>query len=801
MRSFRDYVNYRKNLSVVEMATDPHVFISSEGEEKKTSEIRRTPIFLDKDDISYLQNFPTILWKQALQKRWGELLYNVYLNKEQGGPAVPDVQPITLRYKSSQLTFPNVDTKINELYDRLSADPGNEIYRTMKVTGTAKDREEFSKKAEELSKKRGKRVSEYGFNFLDWIRKLDEKGKLKAGVASGYVEPGETEVKAALSRLFHGMEYGWFDKDIGPHEKKSVDVGGNKKLRKIPVEDSPKKWIEGVDFTVKELKSVKSKSGKTYARKRKPIEIESHVPIMAPGFMVPSSKKRRNEWLVRTARGLREDDGSNLARIINFNADWDNPEVNLVNEEEYKKAFEKRAALNRQILEIRNKLKKQGFDFEDEDLEDADNTDKATQSLSKKIIKLKNELVEEDKVIKLAQKLRGSYRRFLLKHYQNSKKSSTDEISAKSQAFRLFLGDVASFLDEISKRLRDRTPRYDVHQWNIFQYSNTHEAERPQGRLSGFGTYQPNKQQPERIYSLVTDILGKENISGFWNHLFTETDLRKYVEDGIKSRAANAVSEFDSVYSMFVQSISESIIEYNLDRVTTDALQQIQFKTGNVAIVKYAEVYKNYVLNEKKNSAALPNEKKYQWAILKLYKFARYDASNYCKQLIQLHLRFALQRWNRTFRKENPWEPSGKGYTLKQIIQAFQNNESLPAYLDPRTSHAVQHVQELINYDEIKGLEASVLKVGSSEIQNSEDEDGINIRTAQKTTNQSVFGKAIELLFDKIKGAGSAIGSLLKPKAPQQPNVPAQKVPAQQDQKEEEPKKSKGWSDILGFFK
>ena len=82
MKSFKDYVNYRSKMSVLEMAADPIVIKDAKGKERKIVEVRKTPIFMDQDDIDYLKNFPPVLWVQALQKRYGELLYKAHKAKK-----------------------------------------------------------------------------------------------------------------------------------------------------------------------------------------------------------------------------------------------------------------------------------------------------------------------------------------------------------------------------------------------------------------------------------------------------------------------------------------------------------------------------------------------------------------------------------------------------------------------------------------------------------------------------------------------------------------------------------------------
>ena len=816
MKSFEEYLKYRKNLSIFEMAADPHTFLGSGGDEKETTEVRRTPIFLDQDDILYLKHFPVSFWKQALQKRWGELLYKVYENKEKDGPVVSDKQNITLRHKGgSQYTFLNVDTRINELYNKLNADPGNHIYQDMRVApehaGTSFHRDEFERKAQESEKSTGRRVSAYGYNFLDWVKSSDKK---RGGVARGYVEPGENEIKTALSRLFHGMEFGWFDKELGPHQKVSVDIGGNNKLRSIPVEEEKRTWVEGVDFIAPKQKRTNKKTGKVVERKRKkPLTIQSYVPMLAPGFMIPSAKKRRNEWLVRTARSLKLDSsGTELLKILNLEADWQDPNVNLVNDIEYKKALEKRSELNAQVEKIRQQIKNKDLGFEeDEDVEET--ADPNLKSLNKKLNELKNKLIEENKIIKLGQVLKRKFKKVILDYYNDIiKNERPEEKYAKIKAFKLFLGDAASFLEKIAENVRETSQRHDVHQWNAFHYSKHHAKERPQGRLSGFGAYQPNKQQPERIYSLLVNILGKENINSFWQHLFSETDLRDKVKEGIINRTESAPREFNSFYSLYIQSICESIANYNLENVAKDALQQLQFKTGNVAIVSYAEVYKNEVIDGNKSAASIPNDKKYKKMIDNMYRFAAYDSSNYCKQLIQLQLRFVLQRWNRTFRRENPWEPSVKGATLKDIIYAFQNNLPIQP-LDPRTSHAISHLQELIRPEELESLKASVEKQGEVEISRADDEEGSNKTKQQKSTNQGVFTKAVELMFAKVKGLGTRLGSMLglsKPSAATPTAAPTTKPATAEKptdagtqdsgtEKTAAPKPKRSWRDMLGL--
>jgi hypothetical protein len=767
MKSFKDYLKYRNGLPLSEMAADPVKFTDAQGREREEVEVKRTPIFLDQDDIDYLNYFPMKFWKQALQKRYGEFLHGVYLNREKEGAKFEDVRKVPIKTSGGRTyNFLNVDTKANELYDKLNADPGTEIYQNMRVRKgtTGSEKEEFERRASELSKKKEKRIGSYGYNFLDYIRSVDKKTGKTKGVARGYVEPGEREILAALSRTFGSMQSGWFDKHLpADHRKESVSWGSNKS-KTIPVENEKRKWIEGKDFVI---------SGKS-SRKKGEETIESWHPLMTPGFMIPNNAYRKHEDLTKTSSHIRDHVSStsflsDYLKILNIDGDLIEKE-GFVNKEKYEEIIKKRNNLLSEIEALESKMKLKGF----EDFDDGD--EKVTKSKDGKLlISKKEEYYKINKLVRLGMLLgrpgpKTKLEKYIREEIEKLDPSASESIKQQSikSAFRRFLLEVADALDRSARRLREKTPRYDLHQYNTFQNSMHHTNERPHSRLRGIGTFQPNKQQPERGYAVLADVLeNDENIKRFWNHLFQDAKILENIELGIKSRVDTSQPEKD-LSSIFHNSLKEAILETrNLSEITNNASVQFQNKSDFIAITHYARAFRSQVINKNISIEEFLRKKNISKLLSRVKSRATREASDYCKQVIQLHTRFAKNRFNRTYRLENPWEPGGKGYTLAQIIQSFFQSTSEPIdvkSLTPMTSHAISHLQDLaktpITPEEIKSA-------GSTTVNSTEKE---------KQMNQEIKSSLWTRMIDKVRRLG---GSLFGRRAPQAQAPQAQAPQAQ----------------------
>jgi len=67
-RSFISYyLNRAKNFT--ELAAEPIPSLkAAKGEDEQQHEIRKIPIYMDKSDIAYLEQFPPSFWPQALAR-------------------------------------------------------------------------------------------------------------------------------------------------------------------------------------------------------------------------------------------------------------------------------------------------------------------------------------------------------------------------------------------------------------------------------------------------------------------------------------------------------------------------------------------------------------------------------------------------------------------------------------------------------------------------------------------------------------------------------------------------------------
>jgi hypothetical protein len=701
MRSFKDYVKYRSNVSVLEMAADPIVIKDTKGKERKIVEVRKTPIFMDQDDIDYLKNFPPVLWVQALQKRYGELLHKAHKAKEEGKLFNDSDLSVVVEYRKNILEFKVNNAKINDLYDRLSGDTDDETYGKLRV----KDPELQQKYLRgRTHSEKGNRLGPYAFNFSNYTRKKvkTKSGKEKEiGYGDGWVEPDVRTVRRVLGSWLEGIQDGWYDDKVSDQDQVAqIDFQSGIK-KKLPVEDQ-KTWVAGRDFFVK---------------KGKIQQIKSWVPKVFPSVMVPSRKFSKHKRLKRVFELVKNDlEGTRFEDYIQL-IDLESPE--LINQEK----------LN-EILEQINKIKLE---------KDKSGEDKVEKTSTKK---LNEKLARLEKIKIAANYIKNNKNRFekYLKEEISKVKDDSDDAktNAVQSAMSKFLSDVSRVTERVLKRLRKNTSRYDVHQWNA-AHLNPRETS-PQKNWTGIGTMHVNKQQNEKIYSSLVKILGQENVQSFINHIYTDLGLRVSIDSGIRSKLDLTLdSTPTSIKGMFSKSLKESIID-NIEDVTEDASINFLNRIGR-SMDNYAKIYKVQVIKNNKTTAELLGNKNALRYANKIKTVANRKGADYCQQLIQLYGRFLTNKYNRTIRPENPWEFKNSTMSFMDVLEYLFNNKEILSKLDPRTSHSINVLEEIAGFVN-KDIENDNSKA-SKEVNRTED---------QKSTNKSIFGALVNRLFVGLKG-------------------------------------------------
>lgn len=666
MRSFSDYIIYRSSLSIDEMAAPSQEYIDSKGKKVVKDEVRRTPIFMDQDDINYLYQFPPMFWKQALMKRYGELLQSAY-EQQQKGQKVPDQQEITISLSGGGRATFSVNTEINELLDKLTHDVDNNKYRSL----DAKDAGSYLAHAKDVKEKEGKNLGQYGFVLSGF-----SSGKgLRA--SKGFVSPDESTVRRALGQWYDSISNGWFDEEIPEdHRIESVKIGSagrgskiNKKLKVFP-----------------EIKRWKSKQNKVY---------ESYLPILRPAVMVKSSEFNNVEIARQAVRqidiDLRTEGGVNqYFQILDINS------PNLINMDKLNQVIarmtqiEKTLESTRKDTDDNSKLKKELANLEKlaicAEVIGGINLGVREKNVKSASMGSTNPTRQNMNLTPIGKKLR------ILIAQASKEKNPEQKITA---IIKSFISRMRRLFESRAQRSLQNAERYSIHQWNVLHS----KGKNPYTNWVGFGTINPNWQQKEVIHGPLQDNIGSEKIPNFWKHLLEDLDLKSSVLDGVDYK-------IKSVKGDPIKDAIRMALIGNREDIIDQASDYFMFIGSKGPILDYSDIYKKTSSGQELSS----DENRRRSQVLEnMKKFAATQGNNFTGSLAQLHVRFKHpEKWNRILRSANPAEiPTSNSaeYTMEEI---FRNFYQLHSNTHPETSHAIDVLLARIAQNPESELEISI---------------------------------------------------------------------------------------------
>ena len=796
MKSFSDYIKKRNHLMVSEMAYDPMTWKNEDGTEDTVEEIRKAPIFFDKDDIEYLYQFPPQYWSSALQKRYGILLQKAY-EAEQSGSKLNDIQDVVVgRVKGGKEVAFRVDTNINELLDRITSDVDDVKLSQLRVknpdTGSY-GRDEYIKHLEE-KKKEGKRYGAHGFVLKNWKR---DGG---VSVAEGYVEQDQKTIAKRLGSLYQAIEDGWLDKDI--EETSPGSLGNKKKInfagggeRNLPVyqagSPSPRNSLIDTDG---EIKVWITTGGK---------KIRGYLPILKPAFMVDTHAVDAHNF-AKTARqqvdaDLRSDDGlREYYSIIDVNS------PNLIN---MKKLAEVVAKINKIQTEIK-KLPPQSNERQQKQkalgrlnaigviAEFLGNVNLGIRSRNEKLLRrLGYKKVSAEDMQRAISQLGSSKSKVADKLRSQLRKAASGENPEQEsiKVIRNFIERIKNYFSTRETSIRDTAARYDVHQWNIKHHSK--DERKGYTDLTGFGTMNPNKQQKERVHGSMKQIFNSDSQANeFWDHLLNEKQIRQSVINGIDRKIESIGG--DPVSDAIRYALTQPSNKEMLDKL---AIRYFQRKGNVKAVTAYAQLYSEGEVDSRKARSL----------VAKIAEQGSKQGNNYCQSLLQLHKRFQTRVFPkvRTTRQENPNDIS-----LESVFRRFYEDH---VDVHPKQSHEIGVLydklldgsvtpieKEKIKKDIILKIEQEVAKDAEkvsndtkSSLNNSQDRD---ISEADKKLAQNVVSVGLAHLsksvVSTIRSTYLGVRSIFSKRSVPQA-APTQAAPTQAA-----PEPQKGIKSFIGNF-
>ena len=747
MRSFSDYINYRSSLSIDEMAAPSQEYIDSKGRKVVKDEVRRTPVFMDQDDIDYLYQFPPMFWKQALMKRYGELLQSAY-EAQQKGQKIPDQQDVTITLSGGGRATFSVNTGINELLDKLTHDVDNNKYRKLDV----KDADSYLSHVSDVKEKEGRNLGHYGFVLSGF-----SSGKgLRA--AKGFVSPDESTVRKALDRWYGAIDQGWFDTEIPEdHRVEEVKIGlggrGKKINKKMKVFPGIKTW--------------KSKQNKVY---------ESYLPILKPAIMVKKSDSDSVDVARKAVKQIDKDIQSENGTDQYFEIiDVNSP--NLIN-------MRKLTQIVSRMTQIEKSLESNKTDTDQNTELKKELANLQKLAICAEVIGGINLGVREKNVKQLSSVTNPTIQNMKLTPTgQKLKNLLTSNPKNANKIIRQFISRIRRLFEFRAQNVLQNAERHSIHQWNVLHS----KGKNPYTNWVGFGTINPNWQQKEVIHGPLQDNIGSEKITDFWKHLLEDLNLKSSVSDGVELK-------IDSVGGDPIREAIKKALIANRSAIDDQASDYFMYIGAKGPIMDYSDIYKKISKGEELS----PDEQKNKSQTLEsMKKFAFTQGNNFAGSLAQLHVRLKHpEKWNRVLRSANPAELptiNSAAYTMEEI---FRNFYDLHSNTHPETSHAIEV------------LLARIAQNPDAELEIDEKLSRIPENDENKQLTKNILAVAAGHIAKTLGSMGKFLG-LTKPKPKPSAQQAAQPTAiAKKDAEIDSPQKPssvsarKGsFSDLLNFMK
>ena len=697
--SFKNYIANRQNLKIIEMAAGGVDYLDDAGKATKQEEIRKTPIFFDQEDIDYLYQFPPRFWKQALAARYGSLLH-AHWKKLQNNEPVNDVMDVIVEDRKRKIKFKDIQTNINSLYEKLTDDVDDSTYAEL-----------TPEKKKEFLSQQGKRGT-YGFVLTNFKRDN------RVGVSEGYVELKENEAKNRLGQYLRAIQQGWFTRvpENHPHiiepsrESKVVDFAGrNKKNLPVFTEEEVKSKFKGLKHVG--VKSTGELVWQAYLQNGSPIRFVSHLPVLKPAFMVPTSSHRRFTGNAITMHQIRSDVKSGKTQTY---LDLANPQKKSVilsridhldkwleeNEGKKSKKSKKNKTKDEEILDRQIEQNKK----ERAHLKRSQQIVEKLKSLVVSLLDLNTQNQKAKRFRELAsqnnQEISENQKRLNKLEYEslkiqiglirllkttNVKKEEAESVLNNPQIFKTLMVALHNDLQVQSHKLQMQSPRYDVHDWNMHHFNP--RLKNPHTSLTGYGTWNPNWQQPESVHGS----LSKYQIEAdeFWkfiseflvsvNKLDTESinpkvkrfeDPETFEDLGYLADGINSFLNQSSIYKTPVY----YAMMKNWWQIFENASNHFRKLIGSRYFLQFLPHYKAFKNGEKKandpevkqaikfmKEGAKKAGRDYAQMVYQLKRRQVSSAENLSKVLllpsnaqIEILTKSFLQRWNRAVRSEDP---------------------------------------------------------------------------------------------------------------------------------------------------
>jgi hypothetical protein len=578
----------------------------------------KVPLFMDKEDIYYLRQFPPMFWKQALANRYNNLIIQTH-QKRTAGEKVQDWQWIEVRRGETLRFF--IDTGANSLYDKLT--------QKMDVDALRKT----SHEERDAYEKSGKRYWNFQFDDPILYDSEEEMEKARSGnkqessnkskprkkrtnpvwVTRDFVGIGEFTVEKRLDQWLSGIAEGWLGKTgSGTMRHQDNWGGGGKKERIIHSPEWVSKFVEAwrrhmklalyENYLSQEREISSGKKGPRMLSKQliedllmehdgkggiiwKAIRSNGRIyssnpyslPVLLPGKLVDSRVKKQHDRYINSANKIRE--------ALTHKGEDD--------------------------IEADSKLKQMLYQMKENKLKDF--VEDESSELRDQSGRLKPEILEKRlDILSRAESL------LEIKYWLKENGIDVDTVDHSKISTNRALKDVikrklAEFLLYAKRRalnIKQMAKRYDAWDYALGEHNDSYNR---LYHTTGFGTMHPNRQQkmrmmdnPDDWWNILTHYFGKaSSIDGKPVSLpFNVTDVSegdnlpkaaKYWNKSAIVSGINSALNNETVKRHVPEWVALSNAQNELFEVIN---QWMMFQTGHGAFRNFLDAYHNGDLEE-----------------------------------------------------------------------------------------------------------------------------------------------------------------------------------------------------------
>lgn len=781
------------------MAQSPRIDVDEEGNEKIINEVRKVPIFADDEDIKFLNQLPPNFWAHGLYQRYNVLLEKAYQARKNNQTFDDSRVRIKVKDRNNKqsLEFEIKDAGINRLLDKLTRDVDENQYVVFK---SRDDYENYIKEQEKL----GKMYGHYSFSIEDWKRKG------ASSVTVGYVPPGLREAREWVDRWLKGLEEGWFDDEIAEkHGAVSLEKISNRSAKLPAVK---KTWTttsgrpyppDGKGFlpTLVPARMFKTRDVQSFSIHKKTIEeitkdlsteenLKDYINLI--DLQTGSVKKDSLVDLIKKMQSLE----TQAEKLHSRSSKRESLEKDLVKLRKLGLAAEllvQGLDLGLQGVESRGSIERKTPRSVDSSYFKKQYTKKLMEINpeqinivpSKLAIKFKNSLkksvlrsfvvkylasnpeasneqvARSVKEVDVSPKFVESVRKFLLSNNINAKDFDEEKSVMKTVNSFLtrLLRTAENILPRIQKRARDQS--LDLFAWNKKRF----KERLPHTEYTGFGVYNPNKQNREQTYTSLRQIFqDDETINRFYADLIRSPKVNEAFLEGVNlkleslRKMSESLKATDIGMSVIMEAIYSAFTTHKNDLVSLSK-DYFRRKSSVSDITAYAKIYKLKIDGEEVNSKAERS------AFSKVISRARKDASTQVNLMYQIQKRLrGRSRYNRNI-EVRPEVPGG--VPLGEYFRDFYAKN-----LASISSHSIDQLYaSMAGSESVAKLIASIGLDSSSQIDSKEAEVSKSIIKTTTQIIQSAVKTGRVTLEQLAKKTVSKILSVFQRKGKEKPDT------------------------------